>query len=66
MTDLMRVAPDVPIFAVMTPVETSMVPPRLPTVTFLAGAAGAPAASVSLPDPELTACAVHLREPSGQ
>lgn len=65
-TDLMRVAPDVPIFAVMTPVETSMVPPRLSTVTFLAGAAGVPAARVSLPEPEPTAWAVHFSEPSGQ
>ncbi len=65
-TDLTRVAPDLPILAVMTPVETSMVPPLLSTVTFLAGAAGSPVVRVSLPSPEPTACAVHLREPSGQ
>lgn len=65
-TDLTRVEPLLPIFAVMTPVETSMVPPCLSTVTFLSGAVGVPAASVSFPEPELTACAVHLREPSGQ
>lgn len=65
-TDLMSVEPFLPIFAVMTPVETSMVPPLLSTVTFLAGAAASPAARVSLPEPELTAWADHLREPSGQ
>lgn len=66
MTDLTIVEPDLPIFAVMTPVEMSMVPPFLSTVTFFSGAAGAPAARVSLPLPEPTACAVHLRDPSGQ
>lgn len=65
-TDLISVAPDLPILAVMTPVETSMVPPRLSTVTFLAGAVVSPGLRVSLPLPEPTACAVHLREPSGQ
>lgn len=65
-TDLIRVAPDLPIFAVMTPVETVMVPPLLSTVTFLSGTAASPAARVSLPSPELTAWAVHLRDPSGQ
>ncbi len=62
----MSVAPDLPIFAVMTPVETVIVPPLVSTVTFLAGAAASPAARVSLPLPELTAWAVHLSEPSGQ
>ncbi len=65
-TDLISVDPEVPIRAVMTPVDMSMVPPCRSTVTFLAGAAGAPGASVSLPFPEPTAWAVHLREPSGQ
>ncbi len=65
-TDLIRVDPDVPILAVMTPVDMSMVPPRRSTVTFRAGAAGLPAVRVSLPLPEPTACAVHFREPSGQ
>lgn len=65
-TDLTRVAPDLPILAVMTPVEMSMVAPRRSTVTFFCGAAGAPVVRVSLPAPELTACAVHFREPSGQ
>jgi hypothetical protein len=65
-TDLTMVEPDLPILAVMTPVEMSMVPPRFSTVTFFPGAAGVPAARVSLPSPEATACAVHLREPSGQ
>lgn len=45
-TDLMRVEPFLPIFAVMTPVDTSMVPPLLSTVTFLAGAAVSPAMRV--------------------
>jgi hypothetical protein len=62
----MIVEPFLPILAVMTPVDTSMVPPLLSTVTFLSGAAASPAARVSLPDPELTACADHLRDPSGQ
>ncbi len=66
LTDLISVAPDLPILAVMTPVEMSTVPPLLSTVTFFSGAAAWPAARVSLPLPELTACAVHLREPSGQ
>ncbi len=65
-TDLMRVEPFLPILAVMTPVDTSMVPPRLSTVTVLPGAAVSPAVRVSLPEPELTAWAVHLSEPSGQ
>ncbi len=66
-TDLMSVAPDLPILAVMTPVDTSIVPPLLSTVTFCSGAAASPAARVSSPEPpELTACAVHLRDPSGQ
>ncbi|BDE38291.1 hypothetical protein SLITK23_15360 [Streptomyces lividans] len=66
MTDLISADPDVPILAVMTPVDMSMVPPCRATATFLAGAAGVPAARVSLPLPEATAWAVHLREPSGQ
>lgn len=65
-TDLTSVEPLLPIFAVMTPVDMSMVPPLLSTVTFLSGAAGSPVLSVSFPESELTACAVHLREPSGQ
>lgn len=66
-TDLTSVEPDLPMRAVMTPVDMSMVPPRLSTVTFAVGASGAPAASVSCPaPPELTAWAVHLRVPSGQ
>ncbi|MGX1371359.1 hypothetical protein RKD19_006718 [Streptomyces canus] len=65
-TDLMRVAPDLPIFAVMTPVETVIVPPLWSTVTFLSGTAASPAVSDSLPLPEATAWAVHLSEPSGQ
>lgn len=65
-TDLTSVEPLLPIFAVMTPVDMSMVPPLLSTVTDLSGAPGSPAARLSFPDPELTACAVHLREPSGQ
>lgn len=66
LTDLTIVEPDLPILAVMTPVEMSMVPPLLSTVTFFSGAAGVPAVRVSLPSPEPTAWAVHLREPSGQ
>lgn len=54
-TDLVIVVPDLPILAVMTPVDMSMVPPRLPTVTFCSGAAGVPAVRVSLPVPELMA-----------
>ena len=65
-TDLTRVEPLLPIRAVMTPVETSTVPPLESTVTFLSGALGAPVVRVSLPEPGPTACAVHLREPSGQ
>lgn len=67
-TDFTSVEPLLPILAVMTPVDTSMEPPRLSTVTFFAGAAGDPAASVSLPlpAPGPTACAVHFSEPSGQ
>ncbi len=65
-TDLTIVDPFLPIFAVMTPVETSMVPPLVSTVTSFAGAVGVPAVSVSFPLPEPTAWAVHLREPSGQ
>ncbi|MDH6630246.1 hypothetical protein M2271_008100 [Streptomyces sp. LBL] len=53
-TDVISVAPVVPIFAVMTPVETVIVPPFLPTVTFSPGAAGSPAVSVSLPEPFLS------------
>lgn len=65
-TDLMSVAPDLPIFAVMTPVETVIAPPLLSTVTFLSGTAASPAVRDSLPLPELTAWAVHLSDPSGQ
>lgn len=65
-TDLMSVAPDLPIFAVMTPVETVITPPLLSTVTFFSGTAASPALKDSLPVPELTAWAVHLSEPSGQ
>lgn len=66
LTDLTSVEPDLAMRAEMTPVEMSMLPPRLSTVTFAAGTTGVPAVSVSLPLPELTACAVHLRVPSGQ
>lgn len=67
-TDFTSVEPLLPILAVMTPVDTSMVPPLLSTVTFFWGAAGVPAARVSLPEPAPapTACAVHFTEPSGQ
>lgn len=65
-TDLLIVAPNLPILAVMTPVDMPMALPCLPMVAFFAGAAGLPTVRVSVPEPELTACAVHLREPSGQ
>lgn len=66
MTERTRMSPPVAIRAVTTPVETVTVAPRRVTVTFLSGAAGVPALRVSRPVPELTAWAVHLREPSGQ
>lgn len=41
-TDLTSAEPLLPIFAVMTPVETVTVPPLLSTVTLRSGAAGSP------------------------
>ncbi len=48
-TDLTIVEPDLPIFAVMTPVEMAMVPPLLSTVTFFSGAAGRAGGEGELP-----------------
>ena len=49
LTDFTSVEPDLPMLAVMTPVEMSMVPPLLSTVTFAAGASGSPAVERELP-----------------
>lgn len=60
--------PVLPIFAVMTPVETVIDPPLFLTVTLWAAVAGSPVVRVNFLAPPAsgpTACAVHFREPSG-